>query len=416
MTDSASASVVIVGAGQAAAEFATSLRTQGHTGRITLVGEEPHLPYQRPPLSKAFLAGDMPAEKLLAKPAATYERAAVEFIGGLRVESIDRAGKTVALADGRTLPYDTLVLATGGRPRLLELADERVNRAPNLHYLRTIGHVAGIREQFVEGAKLVIVGGGYIGLEVAAVARRKGIDVTVLEAMPRVLQRVTAPEVSAFYHTVHAEAGVKVLVDTRLSGFEFDGAGRVSAVLAGDLQLPADVVIVGIGLVPNVELAQAAGLTIDNGIAVDEYGRTSDAAIFAIGDCSSHPSAYAGRRLRLESVPNALEQARSAAAKIVGQDKPYNVVPWFWSDQYELKLQMVGLNQGYDAVVLRGTPASRSFIAFYLRDGVVVAADSVSRPQDFMIAKKLVAERAKADAETLADESKNLKELLAPAA
>ncbi len=411
--------VIVVGAGQAAGEMATALRMNGYVGPITLLGDEPHLPYQRPPLSKAFLSGDVAIERLYHKSAAAYENAKIEFIPNARATAIDRAGKTLSLADGRKLQYSKLVLATGGRPRLLALPDERVNQAPNLHYLRTIGHVDGIRERFHPGSKLVIIGGGYIGLEVAAVARKKGIDVTVLEAAPRVLARVTAPEVSAFYQQVHSAAGVHILVNTELKGFEFDDAGRVTHVLAADgVKVPADVVIVGIGLIPNVELAAEAGIEIDNGIAVDEYGQTSDPDVLAIGDCSSHPSAYAGRRIRLESVPSALEQARSAAAFLVGQRKPYVAVPWFWSDQYDLKLQMVGLNQGYDTVALRGLPANRNFLAFYLKDGRLLAVDSVSRPQEFMVAKKLVAERLAVDVAQLIDESQPLKALLpaAPAA
>ena len=415
-TEETSQPVLIVGAGHAAGEMATALRMNGYKGPITLIGEEPHLPYQRPPLSKAFLSGDITHERLYVKGPAVYQNAAIDFIPNTRVTAIDKAAKTVTLEDGRTLAYSKLVLATGGRPRLLSLDDERVNKAPNLHYLRTIGHVDNMREQFKPGNKLVIIGGGYIGLEVAAVARKKGIDVTVLEAMDRVLQRVTAPEVSAFYQQVHGEAGVNILVNTALTGFEFDAEGKVTTVLtANGLKIPADVVIVGIGLIPNVELAQDAGLALENGIAVDEYGQTSDPDILSIGDCSSHPNAYAGRRLRLESVPSALEQARSAAALLVGQKKPYNAVPWFWSDQYELKLQMVGLNQGYDTVALRGSPANRNFLAFYLKDGVVLAVDSISRPQEFMVAKKLVAERVKADPMVLVDESQPLKALV-PAA
>lgn len=408
-------SVLIVGAGHAAGEFAFQLRMAGHAGPITLVGEEPHLPYQRPPLSKAFLSGDAALDNLLLKAPAAYQKADIGFLGGVRVTAIDRAQKAVRLEDGRALDYGTLVLATGGRPRLLQLpGHERFNLAPNLHYLRTIGHVERLRGQFQPGARLVIVGGGYVGLEVAAVARKRGLEVTVLEAQPRVLARVTAPEVSAFYERVHREAGVTVLTATELRGFELDAAGQVTHVLAGDgMRIPADVVIVGIGLIPNVELAEQAGLAVDNGIVVDEYGRTEDPAILAIGDCTSHPNAYAGRRLRLESVPSALEQARSAAALLTGKLRPYDAVPWFWSDQYDLKLQMVGLNQGYDQVVFRGAPEGRSFVVFYLRDGRVIAADAVSRPGEFALVKRLVAEAAEVPAARLADETQPLKDLLA---
>lgn len=413
MSSAMSVPVVIVGAGHAAGEMASSLRMNGYEGSITVIGDEPYPPYQRPPLSKAFLCGDLTVERLYLKTAAAYKSASIELIPDVRVTAIDRTSKTVTLVEGRTLPYGTLVLATGSRPRNLTLPDERVNRAPNLHYLRTIGHVENLRQQFKPGSRLVIIGGGYIGLEVAAVARKMDIDVTILEAAPRLLARVTAPAVSAFYRGVHNEAGVKIRVGVDVQGFEFNDAGRITAVLAtGEEKAPADLVIVGIGVIPNTELADAAGLTINNGIAVDEYGRTSDPNIFAIGDCSSHPNAYAGRHLRLESVPSALEQARSAAALLVGQDRPYNTVPWFWSDQYDLKLQMAGLNQGYDTVTLRGSPANRNFLAFYLKDGVLLAVDSVNRSQDFVIARKLVAERIKISAVDLMNESMALKDML----
>ncbi len=409
--------VVVIGAGHAAGEMAIALRANGYTGAITLVGDEPHLPYQRPPLSKGFLSGDITHDRLYVRAAATYEKANITFVPNACVTSIDRQCKSVALADGRALTYTKLVIATGGRPRRLALVDERIDKAPNLHYLRTIGHVDKMREQFKAGNRLVIVGGGYIGLEVAAVARSKNIDVTVLEAMPRVLARVTAPEVSAFYMKLHSDEGVRILVNTKLSGFTFNAGGDVTAIHTADgMLIPADFVIVGIGLIPNVELAAEAGLQIDNGIAVDEYCQTSDPDILAIGDCSSHPSSYAGRRLRLESVPSALEQARSAAALLVGQRKPYIAVPWFWSDQYNLKLQMVGLNEGYDTVTLRGSPANRSFVAFYLKDGIVLAADAVNRPLEFMISKRLVTERIAADSQRLSDETKPLKDLLAASA
>jgi 3-phenylpropionate/trans-cinnamate dioxygenase ferredoxin reductase subunit len=405
--------VLIVGAGHAAGEMAIALRMNGYTGTLTLVGDEPHLPYQRPPLSKAFLSGGISHERLYLRTPAAYEKAKINFLPNARVASIDRVAKSVKLLDGRVLRYGKLVLATGGRPRRLAFNDRRIDQAQNIHYLRTIGHVDDMREHFKQGNRLVVVGGGYIGLEVAAVARQKHIDVTLLEATPRLLARVTAPVVSAFYLRVHRDAGVNVLLDTQLRGFEFDSRGRAAAVLAGaDLVIPADMILVGIGLVPNVELAAEAGLAIENGIAVDEYGQTSDADILAIGDCSSHPSAHAGRRVRLESVPGAVEQARSAAALLVGQRKPYDAVPWFWSDQYDLKLQVVGLSDGYDSVVLRGSPDNGNFMAFYLRLGVIVAVDSVNRPADFRVAKNLVADRVSAEPERLADETRPLRELV----
>lgn len=405
--------IVIVGAGQAAGELALSLRQQGHTGPIVMIGEEKYLPYQRPPLSKAFLAGNVEIEGLYTKAPSAYDKASVEFIGSTRVERIDRERRKVHLSDGREIAYARLALATGGRVRRLALpCGEAAECAPNLHYLRGIDDALRIREQFVPGARLLIVGGGYVGLEAAALARKKGLQATVLEAMPRVLARVTAPEVSSFYERVHREEGVDLRLETAVDDLLFDADGRVTGVRCSSGEvLPADLVVVGIGLIPNTELAEQAGLVVDNGIVVDEYCRTSDPDIVAAGDCTNHPSQYAGRRLRLESVPNALEQARVAAATLCGKNVPYHSVPWFWSDQYDLKLQMVGLSQGYDQVVLRGDPVQRSFMAFFLKEGKLIAVDSVSRPQEFMLAKRLVAAGGYYDPAVLADEETPLKQL-----
>lgn len=411
MTESATPeSVVIVGAGQAGAETASELRRQGYTGRITIVGEEPHVPYKRPPLSKTYLAGAATKESLYVLSAAAMEKANIEFIGGVRASAIDRAGKTLALSDGRKLPYGKLMLATGGRPRLLTIPGADL---PGVHVVRGIGDVDAIRDQFTAGKRLVIVGGGYIGLEVAAVATKAGLKVTVIESMPRVLQRVTAPEMSAFYERVHREAGVDVRTGVQIAGLEQQGDAIHVKLVGGDVE--GDLVIVGIGLIANTELASDAGLEVDNGIVVDEFTRTSDPDIHAAGDCTFHPSEFLGRRVRLESVQNAMEQGRAGAANMLGKATRYANVPWFWSDQYELKLQMVGMSAGYDQVVLRGDPAKRSFGAFYFKDSHLIAADTVSRPQEFMLAKKMVAMKAKVDPAKLADESIAMKDLV-PAA
>ncbi|MGF6640472.1 3-phenylpropionate/trans-cinnamate dioxygenase ferredoxin reductase subunit [Paraburkholderia sp. MM5496-R1] len=406
---------LIVGAGHAAGECATAIREQGWTGRIVMVGEEPHLPYQRPPLSKAFLSGESTAEQLYLKPLSTYDKARVEFIPNTRAQHIDRDAKRVTLSNGSEISYTKLVLATGGRARRLALPGiEATEKLQNFHYLRTLDHVARIRNQFHAGSRLVIIGGGYIGLEVAAVAVKRGLRVTVLEALPRVLARVTAPELSRFYEEVHREAGVDIRTNAIVSGFELDASGdAVAAVCCADgTRVAADLVIVGVGLEPATELAQAAGLAVDNGIMVDEHTRTSDPDIFAVGDCTNHPNPSLGRRLRLESVPNALEQARTAAASLCGKERVYNSVPWFWSDQYDLKLKMVGLSFGYDEFVLRGDPKARSFSAFYLKDGVMLAADTVSRVPEFVLAKRFVAEKIPVRAADLANESIPLKSLL----
>ena len=415
MIESTSLAAVIVGAGHAAAELATSLRDNGWQGSIVLIGEEPSLPYHRPPLSKAYLSGTATAQSLLIKPQATYEKAQVEIISGVRVSTIDRLSSTVHLADGREVRYDRLILATGGRPRQLPIPHiGQVERSGNFHYLRTLQDVDRIRQQFKPGMRLVIVGGGYIGLEVAAVAVKLGLKVTVLEALPRVLARVTAPELSAFYESRHRDAGVDIHTNTGVEDVQLEASGHaVSAVVCIDGgTLPADLVIVGIGVQPNVELAAEAGLCVDNGIVVDEFGQTSDPKIYSAGDCTNHPNPLLGRRLRLESVPNALEQARCVASTICGKPRVYASVPWFWSDQYELKLKMVGLSQGYDQLIIRGDPHSDSFSAFYLKEGLILAADTVNRAPDFMLAKRLITERIRVDPSRLADDSLPLKDLL----
>lgn len=407
------ACAIIVGAGHAGAELSAALRDQGWAGRIVLIGSETPLPYHRPPLSKAYLAGEANEQSLVLRAEAAYERAQVERWFGVRVEVIDRVRHQVTLSDGRELRYSKLALATGGRARTLP-ASVLSQPCANVHVLRTLADAEGIRTQLSAGARLVVIGAGYVGLEVAASATKLGVKVTVLESAPRVLARVTAPEISAFYEQAHRQAGVDLRTHMQVEQLELDREGRrVQNVRCADGSVfPADLVIVGVGQLPNVELAQAAGLAVDNGVLVDEFTTSSDPDIVAIGDCSNHPSALYGRRIRLESVPNALEQARTAAATLCGKNKSYNAVPWFWSDQFDLKLKMVGLSQGYDQLVLRGAPASRSFSAFYLQGKRVLAVDTVSRPQDFMLAKRFVGERIDVDPAQLADESVSLKQLL----
>jgi len=407
---------LIVGAGHAAGELAGSLRQGGFAGGITMVGEEPHLPYQRPPLSKAFLSGEADIEAIQLKSRATYDKARIDVRLSMRVVGVDRAGKHVTLADGSRERYDKLILATGGRPRVLDIPGlQAPGSLTNLHYLRTIRDAERMRHQLKHGFSLVIVGGGYIGLEVAAVARRHGLRVTVLETLPRVLARVTAPELSLFYEEVHRGAGVDLRTGTMIRDVQIDeSADAITAVscMNGDV-IPADLVVIGVGLIPNTEVAEQAGLAVDNGIVVDEFARTADPDIFAIGDCSNHPSSLYGRRIRLESVPNAVLQARTVAALLCGKPLPPAAVPWFWSDQYDLKLQIVGLSQGYDRLVVRGKFEDRSFIAFYLRDAHVVAADAVNRPKEFLLAKRLVADNISiSSTDQLRDESLPLQDLL----
>ena len=402
------ATTVIVGAGQAGADLAVALRQQSYPGRILLIGEEPVVPYRRPPLSKGFLLGDVNEDALCILSGEGYSKRGIELRTGLRVECIDRADHNLNLSDGSRVRYDNLALTTGGRARKLELPG--VNR-PNVHSVRTLADIRNLSEQFKGGKRLVIVGGGYIGLEVASVAVKTGLKVTLVESLPRLLARVTGPELSQYYAEVHRRNGVEIRLGASVCALE--GAEHVETVILQDgTRLPADIVIVGIGLIPNTELAAQAGLAVDNGILVDLYARTSDPHIVAAGDCTNHVNGFLRCRVRLESVSNASEQARVAAATICGQHVAYASVPWFWSDQYNLKLQTVGLSQGYDRVVLRGVSTTDSFTAFYLKDGVVIAADSVNRPQDFVMARKIVAGRLRVNAAFLADETVPLKTFL----
>lgn len=400
--------IVIVGAGQAGGACAVELRKKGYEGPVVLLGDEPHIPYKRPPLSKTYLAGEAKLESLYVMQAPNLEKAGIECRSGVRVERIDREGKRVLLDNGEELAYGKLVLATGGRARPLPIPGAD---APNVFLLRTIADVDRIRPHCQAGRRVAIVGGGFIGLEAAAVATKLGLEVTVLEGLPRVLSRVTAPEVSAFFEREHRAAGVDLRTDVSVTAFEGEPEAD-TVVLSDGTRIPADFVIVGIGLIPNTGLAEEAGLEVDDGIVVDEYTRTSDPDILAVGDCSNHPNTLFDRRVRLESVQNAMEQGRAAAANLAGQETPYATVPWFWSDQYDLKLQMAGLSVGYDRKVMRGDPDTRSFSMFYLRDGTVIAADSVNRAKDFMMAKKLVAGHSRPDPAQLADEDVPLNTLL----
>jgi 3-phenylpropionate/trans-cinnamate dioxygenase ferredoxin reductase subunit len=401
--------VVIAGAGHAAGQVIASLRQHKFEGQIVLVGEERYLPYQRPPLSKKFLAGEMPAERLYYKPSSFYEDADVETHLETRIESVDREAKSIVTTAGDRIPYDKLVLALGSRVRRLPVEGANLD---NVHYLRNIADVESIRGGFEAGKRLVVIGAGYIGLEVAAVANQAGLDVTVIEMADRVMSRVVSPEVSDFYQIEHTDKGVRFRLSSGVAGLE--GKKRVKAVVTSDgEEIPADLVVIGVGILPNTELATAAGLEVENGIVVDDHCMTSDPDIFAVGDCTLHPNAIYERRLRLESVHNALEQAKTAAANICGQDTAYCQVPWFWSDQYDLKLQIAGLSQGYDDVVIRGNPAERSFSCLYLKEGRLIAVDAINAPRDFVQSKQLIADRVRVATDRLADTDVMLKELAA---
>ncbi|MFB3103997.1 MAG: NAD(P)/FAD-dependent oxidoreductase, partial [Pseudomonadales bacterium] len=347
--------IVIVGAGHAAGQAAASLRQEGYEGEVVIIGEEPHIPYQRPPLSKQYLSGEQGIERVYLRPEKFYASKNITVKTSVRVEQINTVRQTVTTDGEETIVYEKLLIATGSRPRRLNIPGSDL---PGIHYLRTISDVDAIRVEMAPGKKMVIVGGGYIGLEVASVGIKQELEVYVLEMEERILQRVTTPEMSTFYHELHAGRGVHVHTSTAVSGFS--GDGRVQAVLCNkendEQAFPADLVVVGIGIIPNVELARDAGIDCDNGIVVDDRCRTSAANVFAAGDCTNHPNPLLKRRLRLESVPNAMEQARVAASSMSGGDKSYASIPWFWSDQYELKLQsMTTLRSSSEAFSTRVT-------------------------------------------------------------
>jgi len=399
------AGMVIIGCGQAGGQAAASLRQEKYEGPITMIGQEPYIPYQRPPLSKQYLSGEQEKEKLSLRQESFYSEKEINLKLETSVLSLDPHKKELQLENDETVTYDKLLVATGGRPRKLEVDGHTLK---GIHYLRNIDDVDAIKTQMSISQNLVIVGGGYIGLEVASVAIKKGLTVSILEMESRILERVTTEEMSAFYHQLHTDEGVNILTSTQAKAFK--GSETVESVACGDHEIPADLVIVGIGILPNTEMAEAAGLETNNGLVVDEHCRTSNEHIFAAGDCTNHPNPILNRRLRLESVPNAMEQGRVAASNMLGGSKSYASMPWFWSDQYEHKLQMVGFSKDSDQSVVRGDMASKSFTVFYLKDDSIIAADSVNNPKEFMASKQLVGK--KASIEALADTSIELKTLI----
>ena len=398
--------IVVIGAGQAGAQAVASLRAEGFAGTITMVGDEPFAPYQRPPLSKAYLSGAMERERLFLKPDAFYREAHCELMLGVTAATIDRGAKRVQLSNGGHHPYDKLLLTTGSRVRRFKVPGADL---PGVFYLRGIADVDAMRPHFGAGARLAIVGAGYIGLEVAAVARKLGVDVTVFEALDRVMARAVSRPLSEFYESVHREAGIRFHLNTAVEAFE--GVDRVEAVRAGGVRHEADILLVGIGIVPNVELAEQAGLACNDGILVDQHGSTEDPAIFAAGDCTQH-TGRDGRSIRLECVQNAIDQAKHAALAIVGKPVPYREVPWFWSDQYDLKLQIAGLAQPGDALVLRGNPEARKFAVFHLRNGGVAAVEAVNAAPEYLVGRKLIADGTPVSPERLADNAIPMKNIV----
>jgi 3-phenylpropionate/trans-cinnamate dioxygenase ferredoxin reductase component len=403
--------VIIIGAGQAGGETAQRLRQGGFEGDITLIGEEPVAPYQRPPLSKAYLKGDLDMDRLLLRPPAVYAEERIALLTKTRAVWIDRANRKVRIEGGRELPYDALVLATGAKPRRLPLVGADLEGA---HLFRTAADVDRVRERFVSGAKLIVIGAGYIGLEVAAVARQCGLDVTVVETAVRPLARVTSPEVAGFFLDEHTRQGVRFVLGGQPAVIK--GAERVTGVgLTDGTELPADLVIAGIGVTPDVALAEQCGLTVNNGIVTDRQCRSSDPNIFAIGDCAARPMVHFNNQIvRLESVHNAVEGAKVVAATLTGKTHTEEA-PWFWSDQYDLKLQIAGLFHGYDHVVFRGVMADRAFAAFYYKGNRLIAVDAVNKPGEYLGAKMLIQAGKTLAPDVIADTSRPMKDLVASA-
>ena len=401
--------IIVVGAGHAAGAFADALRKEGYGGEIMLVGQEAHAPYQRPPLSKAYLAGDMDAQRLSLRPDSFYEKKNIKLMLSTKVSSIDVSAKSISTSQGETLSYSKLVIATGTRVRKLPVPGADLE---GVHYIRTIDDVAGVHAKWQDAKNIVIVGAGFIGLEVAAVAAKAGKKVTVLEGQDRVMPRVVAPVLSEFYEDYHRQNGVNII--TGAGVVEISGTDRAEAVVCADgSRYEADIVIVGIGVIANVELGEAAGLKVDNGIVVDDTCRTSNDDIYAIGECSNHPDPRYGR-LRLESVQNAQDQAKVVAAAICGVPVAYDVVPWFWSEQYDLKLQMVGMSGGYDDIVMRGDMAEGKFSLLYYKQAQLIAIDSINNAADHMAGRRLLTEGISPDKVAVSDASVKLKEFLSP--
>lgn len=398
--------VLIVGGGQAGAQAVDTLRREGFTGRLVLISDESMLPYQRPPLSKKFLAGELAAERLLFRHRGFYDEHAIELKLGVRATHIEAAARLVKLSSGEEIHYDRLLLCLGALPRRMSCPGSDLT---GVHYLRNVDDAAAIATGLKPGARVIVVGGGYIGLEIAATAREMGCGVVVLEMADRVMNRVVASNVSEYFEHEHRSQGVKIICNTRVVRFE--GNGRVEKVICADGSMhPADLLVVGVGAIANTQLAADAGLTCDNGIVVDETCRTSDPEIFAAGDCTNYFSPRYQARVRLESVDNAFEQSKAAALNILERRTAYERVPWFWSDQYDNKLLIAGLSSGHDQQLTRGDPATRSFSVCYLKGGELLAVEAINHSKDYMAARTLIPKRFRPDLDKLANPQFALKD------
>ncbi len=400
--------MVVVGGGQAGLSICESLRRQGHAGSIALVCGEPHLPYQRPPLSKAYLAGEFDRDRVFLKPGAFFVDQEIDVRLGTRCERIDRTTRCIRLEDGSEVAYDRLALATGCRPRSLPSANGPGEAPASL--LRDIEDSDAIAGRLGRARSLLVIGGGYIGLEIAATARKGGADVTVVEAASRLLARVAGPETAARIHDLHVGHGVDIRTDAALSSLDTRPDGGIRASLRDGSALDADFAVAGIGAVPDIGLAKDAGLSIDNGIRVDAFCRTSDPDIFAAGDCTSFP--FRDGRIRLESVQNAIDQGIAAAANMLGADQPYVPTPWFWSDQYDSHLQIAGISTGADATVIRPGARPGAVSIWYFAGPTLLAVDAIDDPRPYMVAKRLLESGRNPDPSLVADPAANLKAML----
>ena len=400
--------LVVIGAGQSAIQCITSLKKEGYEGSITLVGEEEHLPYQRPPLSKGFLDDSINKERLYFKKLDFFTENKIQLKLGISATSVDIENNLVNLSDEDKLHFDKLVFATGSRVRLLDFPG---NDLDNIHYLRGLDDAENIKKGLEKSKHLVVIGAGYIGLEVAAIASEKGVKVSIVEMADRVMSRTVDPQISDYYLNLHQNNGVKFKFNTSLE--EIKGQGQVESVVCSDgTSINTDMVIIGAGVIPNTEIAQNSGVSCENGILVDEFGRTNFKNVFACGDCTSHPNKLLNMQLRLESVHNAMEQSKAVAMSVLDKPAEYSQIPWFWSDQYDHKLQIVGISGSHDTVTMRGSTDASKFMLFYTRGEELVAVDAVNNPKDFLICRKLVANKVKIKTDMISDLNLNLNDLI----
>ena len=400
--------LLIIGAGQSAIQCISTLKKEGYSGSITLVGEEEHLPYQRPPLSKGFLEDSLNKERLYFKKLEFFTENKVQLYLGLSAEKLEIDNQKVYLSDNSVLEFDKLVFATGSRVRYLDFPGSELK---SIFYLRDLDDAEAIKKDLETSENLVIIGAGYIGLEAAAIAAKKNKKVTIIEMADRVMNRTVDPQISEYYLNLHKSYGVKFHFNTSLETIN-EVSDSLEVVCSDGTEVKADSVLIGAGVVPNIELAEEAGINCDNGIIVNEFGQTNFKNIYACGDCTNHPNKILNKNLRLESVHNAMEQAKTVASSLMNNPMEYNQVPWFWSDQYDHKLQIVGLSGDHDMVTMRGNTNDAKFMLFYTKDEELIAVDAINNPKEFLISRKLVANKVKIKPNVISDLNTNLNDLI----